>query len=942
MSDQPNQPELPVRAPAKGPRAPARAHPNGPASVDTATGSGRPSLMLIDASHAMFRAYFAIRNLSSPTGQPTGAVFGFVSMLLKLLRERTPDRIAVCFDTSGPTFRHEMDAAYKANRPDMPDDLAQQWPIAQRVTEELGLPLLVLPGVEADDLIATLATVGRTQGYDVVVVSGDKDLMQLVCDDDGHCGWVRQLDDGKGVLYDPKGVTEKWGLPPALIGDLLAIMGDSSDNIPGVRGIGEKGAVKLLQQWGTLAGVYGHIDEVTPPRTQQLLRESAESAQLSRLLVALKHDVDLPVPFASLGPRGADRAALARSFTDLGFKRLLAEYVDAPEVAVETLQFDTVTDLRDLMGMAEQIRSTRRVAVVALTSHPDPERLLPMWGDLVGLGLSWSPHHVAYVPMAHTGLAATGVKQLPRDEVLTVLRAVLENPDIAKIGHHAKYETLVLRRHGLRVRGWRADAMLASYLHEPERHAHTLRNVAFNLLHATLPPDDELLGRGKSQTGWDAVDIERTAAHTAQKAWLTLRAADALLPSLDETHMRSLYDDLELPLSDVLADMEWAGIEVDVEELHRQGAWLAVEAAKEETAIHDLAGAPFAIGSPQQLGEVLFGKLGLPAKKKTQTGWSTDQSVLESLADQHPICAKVLRWRQLTRLRSTYTEALPLMRLPQTGRVHTCYQQAVAATGRLSSIEPNLQNIPVRSVEGRRIRQAFVAPAGSVLMSADYSQIELRVMAHLANDPGLQSAFKKGLDIHRETAAQMFGLLPEMVTREQRSAAKTIVFGVLYGMGSQRLSKAIGVSLKDAKTFIDKYFERFPGVKAYVERTLQEATTSGEVRTLFGRRRPLPGLSSSSPVERAAAERVAVNTPVQGTAADLIKRAMIEVDRQLKASGVKARLLLQVHDELVLEVPEREVEQVTALVRTAMQGAAELAVPLQVDVGTGRTWAEAH
>ncbi len=899
----------------------------------------RPTLLLVDGSHALFRAYFAIRHLASPSGQPTGAVFGFTSMLLKLMRERKPERIGVCFDTAEPTFRHEMDATYKANRPDMPDDLSQQWPIAQRISEELGLPTLRLPGFEADDLIATLAIRAHKQGWDVLIVSGDKDLMQLVRDAQGECGAISQLDDGKGVVYDPRGVREKWGVPAESIGDLLAIMGDAVDNVPGVRGIGEKGAVKLLQQWGSLDAIYANLDAVEPPRTRQLLIDSTAAAALSRKLVELHCDVDLPFSPEDLEPRPAQRPALAASFADLGFKRLLKDYLDEPEATPAEATTETVTDLEAISAIAEQIRQAGRVAVTAVTTQCDPERLRPMSGDLVGLGLSWQPGQAVYVPIAHE---QEGLVQPQWAEVRARLGPVLQDPSIAKVGHAGKYETLVLRRHGMEVHGWKADSQLASYLFEPERYTHSLRNIAFNRLNVTLPGDEELLGKGKAQVGWQAVRCEKAAVQVAMRAALTLKSADLLLPMLDQANLRTLYDELELPLQDVLADMEFAGIRVDAEVLGKQGEWLGQEIASEEAAIHELAGEVFNIGSPAKLGVVLFDKLGLPAKKKTQTGWSTDSTVLEGLADQHPIANKVLRWRQLSKLKSTYTDMLPTQIDAHTGRVHTCYQQAVAATGRLSSIEPNLQNIPIRTQEGRRIRLAFVADPGCVLMSADYSQIELRVMAHLAQDSGFAAAFQQGLDIHRETAALIFQVPADQVTREQRSGAKAIVFGILYGMGSQRLAREIGVTQKEAKAFIERYFQRFPGVKAFVEQTLHDARLTGEVRTLFSRRRPVPGLSSSNAMERAAAERVSVNTPVQGTAADLIKRAMLEVHKRLRDGGFKARMLLQVHDELVLEVPEGEVAAVSALVREAMIGAAELSVPLQVDLRWAANWAEAH
>jgi DNA polymerase-1 len=902
----------------------------------------RPLLVLIDGSHAVFRAYFAVRGLSSPTGMPTGAVYGFVAMLLKLQKERAPNHIAVCFDAPGPTFRHELLPSYKANRPEMPADLAQQWPIAQRLVSEMGLPLLVKPGLEADDLIATLATQGRARGWDVLVVSSDKDLMQLVRDDgDGAPGHVWQLDDAKQTVFDSKGVAAKWGVPPRLVGDLLAIMGDSSDNVPGVKGIGEKGASKLLQQFGSLGAVYERLDEVEPQRLRELLRQDHDSAMRARRLVALRCDAELPWTLDDLQPKESDRAALVQSFTDLGFKRLLKEAQEAGGGATAAMHHEVVTELSDIAGICEQVRASRQVALCTVTDRADPERLLPMWGALVGIGLCWTPRHTAYLPLAHAPLAG-GVAQADRAQVLALLKPVLEDPHVAKIAHHAKYDALVLRRHGIAVQGWRGDPMLASYLCEPEKFTHTLRNVAFHVSGVQLPEETELLGRGKQQHGWHDVDVQKAADHVGERAALGARCERSLRKNLSDVGVLGLYDELELPLQQVLAACEWHGIGVDVAELARQSEWLAQEAGEEEKAIFARAGRSFNVGSPQQLGEVLFDNLKLPAKKRTQTGWSTDQTVLEALADADPICGRVLRWRQLTKLKGTYTDALPAMVHPATGRLHTCYQQAVAATGRLASTEPNLQNIPIRTQEGRRIRQAFVAPPGNVLMSADYSQIELRVMAHLADDAGLQAAYRAGLDIHRQTAAQIFGVMPGLVTADQRAAAKTINFGVLYGMGPQRLAREIAVSQKEAKAFIDRYFQQFPTVHSWMERTLDDARKTGEVRTLYGRRRPVPGLASNAPAERAAAERVAVNTPVQGTAADLIKRAMIAVHERLQREKLATRLLLQVHDELVLEVPENEVERTTVVVREAMAGAGELKVPLQVDVGVGKNWAAAH
>ncbi len=908
--------------------------------------SSAPLLLLIDGSHAVFRSFFAIRHLTSPAGLPTGAVFGFSSMLLKLLREYSPQRIAVCFDTSGPTWRHDLSQAYKANRPDMPEELQVQWPICQRIAQELGLPVLNLAGQEADDLIATLAHRGQAAGFQVLIVSGDKDLMQLVDDAGNGRPPIRQLDDGKGQIYNEAGVAEKWGVSPKQVGDLLSIMGDSVDNIAGVRGIGEKGAAKLLQQWGTLDNIWANLDQVQPPRAQELLRMGKETAELAKRLVKLEHEVNLQWSLDDLQPQPAQRVLLAQSFGELGFRRLTADYLDAAPAAEVSVQVDIAT-AADLPPLAEAMAAAGQLALWAVTDLADPERTRPRYGRLVGLALATTPERAWYLPIDHA-MELDSPANLPLALVQQHLGPLLADPAIGKLGSGIKYELLVLRAAGLPVAGLRGDAMLASYLYEPEAHNHDLKAIVQAVLASPMPADDAALGKGKAQLGWDGVTAAAAAAVLGQRPCWILKACQALEPKLAQVQVDPLYRDLELPLSQVLADMEYRGIGLDVDELARQSAWLAGEIEGLQQEIWQLSGETFNIGSPAQLGRVLFESLHLPAKKKTQSGWSTDQSVLEGLQDKHPVAAKVLRWRQLTKLRSTYTEMLPQMVLAQTGRIHTWFHQAVAATGRLSSIDPNLQNIPIRSTEGRRIRSAFVASPGRVLVSADYSQIELRVMAHLANDPGLQEAFAKGADIHRETAARMFNLLPDLVSPAERSAAKTINFGILYGMGPQRLSREIGVSLKEAKGFIDKYFERFPAVHLWMESVLADARSSGEVRTLFGRRRPVPGVNSANQADRAAAERVAINTPVQGTAADLIKRAMLLVQGELANAGLCADLLLQVHDELVLECALADAPAVAAAVRAAMEKAgrtadgAELKVPLQVEVHWGHSWAEAH
>ncbi len=892
----------------------------------------RPLLLLIDASHALFRAYFAVRGLRSPSGQPTGGVYGFTSMLLKLIDEHAPDSVAVCFDGPGHGFRAEIDPQYKANRPPTPEDLKIQWPWALRVANELGLCVLEDESLEADDLIATLAVRGRAAGMDVLVVSGDKDLMQLVVDPADGLGAVRQLDDGKGALFDEAGVAEKWGVPAHLIGDLLAIMGDSVDNIPGVKGIGKKGAVTLLRRFGSLDAIFAGIDEIERERTRKLLREGEPAARLARRLVALECDGDVGVTLDELTPQTADKEALTQSFGDLGFKRLLRRYFSAGEQGLAKVQVDVIRQHELVVREVEALRAAGRVAIDVVLSGSDGARRTPMRGAILAIGAASSVGRAVIFPR----------QQTLDGPVHPALRALLEDPEVAIVGHDLKYTLVTLLQNGIKVAGLAADPMLASYLCESGGGGHGLSQIALERLSYKMASYEELFGKGRSLVAHENVELEVLARYVGERAALAWAAADLLLVAADEHGVRHLHDELELPLTEVMAHMEQVGVRLDVAELGRQSASLGERLDALETTIHGHAGTAFNINSPKQLGVVLFESLGLPAKRKTKTGWSTNQAALEALREAHPIINEVFAYRQLGKLKSTYTDALPGLVHPRTGRVHTSFNQAVAATGRLSSTDPNLQNIPIRTPEGRRVRLAFVAAPGHLLLSADYSQVELRVMAHMADEPGMLDAFRNDVDIHRQTAAEIFKLPIDEVSGSQRSTAKTINFGVLYGMGSTRLAAEIGVSRKEAKAFIGRYFERFVGVRGFMDRTLEEARERREVRTLYGRRRPVGDIASSNHMHKAAAERIAVNTPVQGTAADLIKRAMLIVARRLAEAGLSARMLLQVHDELLFEVPEAEVQATTELVRQAMADAGELKVPLKVEVGVGDNWAQAH
>jgi len=914
--------------------------------------SNPPRLLLIDGSHAIFRAYHALPPFSTSKGVPVNAVFGFTNTLLKLLKTHTPDYFAVVFDSLAPTFRDDLYTEYKATRPPAPPDLVPQFPLCFDVTDALGLPRLVLDGYEADDILGTMALRARAMGIDVTIVSSDKDLMQLVRDGElGESGArgpaIRLLDEIKGRTFDEASVRERWGVPPSGIVDLLAIMGDSVDNVPGVKGIGEKGASKLVAEFGALEAIYARIEEVQPERIRRLLLESKDSAVLSKTLVTIHPEVPVDRTPDSLVRSAPDRTRLTAMFRELEFKSLLREYfVETPsEAGTQAARHDTtpmtfrlVTDLAELGAFVAAARQSGAVAVDTETTSTDP-----MLARLVGVSLAFEPTDGVYVPVGHD---YAGCPQQPRwEEVRAILAPMLADPAVAKYGHHHKYDQIVLERHGAPVRGLAFDTMLASYLVHPEKYAHSLDNVALDRLGYKMVAYGEVTGSGKDQVTFDKVPIDVAARCSAEDAVLTRRLADVLDAATKEASVDRVLRDIELPLSGVLARMEMAGVLVDVGVLAGLSASMTETMTRLEAEIHALAGMTFNLGSPRQLAEVLFDTLGLKGGKRTKTGFSTDQSVLEQLAADNPIVGKLLEWRQFSKLRGTYTDALPKLVNPHTGRIHTSFNQAVAATGRLSSTDPNLQNIPVRTPEGRAIREAFIAEPGCVLLSADYSQIELRLMAHMAGEEAMIAAFRRGDDIHRQTAAEIFGVFPEMVTKEQRSAAKAIVFGILYGMGAQRLAREIGVSSKDAQAFIGRYFARFSGVKGFVERVMLDANERQEVRTLYGRRRPLPDLASSNPMARAAAERIAVNSPVQGTAADVIKLAMLRVDRALAEAGSRARMLLQVHDELVLEVPEAEVARVAGLVCEAMEGVlapdGPFAVPLVVEWHAGSNWAAA-
>lgn len=868
---------------------------------------------LLDLSSYIYRAYHAIRELSTSQGFPTNAIYGVTNMLAKVLRDRQPTYLALVFDAKPPTFRHQLYPQYKANRPGMPEDLVQQLAYLRQIIAAWNLPTLELPGYEADDLIATLTRQAREAGLTVEIISGDKDLLPLV--QPGVTVW----DPMREVRYTPELIQEKFGVPPALLVDLRALTGDASDNIPGVPGIGPKTAQKLLQRFRALDELLQHLDEVPEAKLRQRLQEYQDQALQARSLLRLDDQVPLPVSVLELRPGPPDRTQLYQLFTTLEFRRLAQEIQEAQPQGDFRL-------LGEPHGWQELAAALKQGGQTALYCLAGPQH--PMMGELGGVAWSNQNQTGYYCLLADSSATAAFWQQLG---------PLWAEPAMGKIGADLKQVSLWGAKAGWETAGLRGDILLASYLLNPTLFEQTLENVAAHYGGVRLLSARELAGRPLAPTDLPPELAAIYAGSRAAAAWELWPRLEKLL---QEEGLWTLYQELELPLLPVLAAMERCGIAVDAAFLHRLGQEFEREAQLLEQEIYDLAGGPFLIQSPPQLAAVLFDRLKLPVQKKTRsrTAYSTDNEVLQALAADHPIAAKIISYRSLMKLKSTYIDGLLKQINPQTGRVHTTFVQSAVATGRLSSRDPNLQNIPVRGEAGSQLRQAFIAAPGKVLLSADYSQIELRLLAHFSEDATLVAAFRAGQDIHRQTAAEVFGLQPELVTPLMRRQAKVINFGIIYGMSAFGLAKELGISQRLAQDFIARYFARHPGVQEYCRRVLAQAREQGWVSTLRGRRRPVPQLESRNPRRRQEAERIAINTPLQGSAADLIKEAMLRVDRSLKTAGLEGQLLLQIHDELILEVPPAELEVIVPLVKEAMEGAAELKVPLIVDIKTGANW----
>ena len=916
-------------------------------------------LILVDGSSYLFRAYHALPPLTNSKGLNTGAAKGVIGMIRKLVADYDGDQVVVVFDAKGPTFRHEMYADYKANRPPMPDELREQIEPIHAAIKAMGLPLICIGGVEADDVIGTLSVEAASSGREVVISTGDKDMAQLVNDK------VTLINTMNNTAMDSAGVVDKFGVPPELIIDLLALMGDKVDNIPGVAGVGEKTATALLQHLGGMTAIYQQLDAVAalPIRGAKSLAGKLELAQaeavLSYELATIKIDCELGLEVGALNSTPPDNEALIALFRDLEFKNWLEALLDnglgamveaaSNEPTEDTLSEDRPPQVVDPLNVVTILDSAtlddwlnRLSAADFFAFDTETTSLNYMVAEIVGVSFAVEAGTAAYVPLAHDYPGAP--EQLSRDEVLAQLKPLLEDGSKGKLGQHLKYDANVLMNHGITLRGIREDTMLESYVLDATGSRHDLDTLALKYLGQRTIHFEDIAGKGAKQITFNQVPVEQAAPYAAEDAEVTLRLHALLSARLEaEPSLQQLYRELEVPLVPVLSRIERNGALVCREQLAAQSAELGQRMLALEAKAHELAGGPFNLGSPKQLGEILFNKLELPVLKKTPKGApSTAEEVLAELALDYPLPAVLMEYRSLSKLKSTYTDKLPGMIDAKTGRVHTSYHQAVTATGRLSSSDPNLQNIPIRTEEGRRIRQAFIAAPGCKIVAADYSQIELRIMAHLSQDPGLLAAFAEGLDVHSATAAEVFSVDIEQVSVDQRRKAKAINFGLIYGMSAFGLAKQLGIGRHEAQEYIDVYFARYPGVADYMARTRALAHETGYVETLKGRRLYLPEINARNRQRQQAAERTAINAPMQGTAADLIKLAMLAVDAWIDSSGVDARLMMQVHDELVFEVADDAVASLSEKVAALMSDIGWLDVPLVVEVGTGDNWDEAH
>jgi len=880
----------------------------------------KAKLFLIDGNSFCYRAYYAIRSLSNSKGQPTNAVYGFVTMLNKIVKDNEPDMLAVAFDLKGPTFRHKKFEEYKIHRKPMPDDLVSQMPVIKELVRSYNIPIYEIEGYEADDVLATLAKRAEERDIETYIVTGDKDALQLV---DSH---IKVLSTHKeGLIYDPAKVKEIYGVKPGQITDLLSLMGDSSDNVPGVKGIGEKSAVELISEFGTLEGLLKNVEKVKGESKRKLISENKETALLSKELTTLDANVPLDIDFNGLKIKEPDREKLFELFKELEFKSLIKDF--APKGTLKS-QYELISSEKELDSFLGKLKKADEFAFDFETTSTDP-----MLAEPVGISFSWDTGKAFYIPFN---------KYFDRKSVLSKLKGILEDGKIRKIGQNIKYEYIVLANQGIELKGMAFDTMVASYLLNPSKLNHNLEDISVEYLgHKMTTPIQELLGKGKNAVTMDKVDVEKVSAYCCEDSDVTLRLKKILEREISDKGLEELFYKVEMPLVEVLAVMERNGVKIDEPYLAGLSGEMDRKLEKLTAKIYGMAGEEFNINSPKQLSHILFEKLKLPIIKKTKTGFSTDEDVLTKLASKNPLPETLLLYRELAKLKSTYIDALPAMINPKTGRIHTSFNQTVTATGRLSSSGPNLQNIPVKTEEGRKIRKAFIASSeDNILMSADYSQIELRVLAHLSGDKQLVKAFRDRLDIHAFTASLVFGIKEDEVTAGMRNMAKTVNFGIIYGMSPFGLSQSLNIDVAKAKEFIDAYFERYPDIKDYLEGLVREAREKGFVTTLLGRRRYIPEINSPDIRIKQFAERMALNTPIQGTAADIIKIAMINIEEKLKKDKFASRMIMQVHDELVFDVAKDERKDVYTIVKHGMENVIELNVPVEAHIEEGKNWLE--
>lgn len=877
------------------------------------------NLYLIDGNSYLYRAFYAIRGLQNSKGFPTNAIYGFTNMLLKIIREKKPDCLAVSFDSPVPTDRHRLFEAYKAQRPETPGDLIRQIPYVRKIIDAFNIKIFEISGYEADDILCTIAKKASEKGVDVFIVTADKDMLQVINKR------IKIYDPVKDRILDSEYVRDRFGILPERIPELMALAGDSVDNIPGVKGIGEKTARDLLMEFVNLDDLLQQTERIKKERLRNLIRDNIDLIKLSRELTIIRQDVPLEFELSELAVKEPNWQDLLILFRDLEFISLM-KLIPSSRIMRE---YETILEIERLESLVSEIVSPFSIDIE--TTGRDILR-----DNIVGIALCADKGRACYIPLGHS---YEGVRQIDKGDCLRVLKGVLENKDIPKIGHNLKFDISFLKREGIQVSGMVYDTMIASYLLNPNRPNHNLEEVAFEYLSYRKKTFPEVIGKRSS---FADVPIEEATTYAAEDAALAYELKEILFQRLKDEGLDWSYRNIEMPLIDVLIDMEMAGFMIDVEILRVMSKEIERELESIQRRIYFLAGEEFNINSPKQLSRVLFQSLGLKPGKRTKTGFSTELSVLEELAEFHELPGEILNFRSLSKLKSTYTDVLPYLVNPVTGRVHTTFNQTITATGRLSSSEPNLQNIPVRGEWGKRIREAFIAGPNNLLLSADYSQIELRILAHLSQDRSLINAFLSNTDIHASTASELFNMNLENITQDMRRVAKTVNFGVVYGISPFGLSHALNISREEAKRYIESYFERHKGVRDYIGKVLKEASEHGFVMTMFGRKRPIPELKSKNLSMRQLGERLAINSPIQGTAADIIKIAMINIWRVIRQKGLKTRMILQVHDELVFEVPEDEIGVVTKIVKDEMEGVIDLAVPLKIEMGIGKNWAEAH